>query len=94
MLRQRLDTNLCIYMIKRRRQKMLERFHQHAGHLAISAITLSKLLHGMENSAAHTSGGLSGCPANSPPARGAQSTHSSWPAFSSSCRQMKEVRWC
>jgi tRNA(fMet)-specific endonuclease VapC len=31
---------------------MLESFNRHAGHLAISAITLSELLHGVEKSAA------------------------------------------
>jgi tRNA(fMet)-specific endonuclease VapC len=31
---------------------MLERFNRHSGHMAISAITLSELLHGVEESAA------------------------------------------
>jgi len=31
---------------------MLESFNRHAGHIAISAITLSELLHGVEKSAA------------------------------------------
>ena len=39
-------------MIKERPQPLLERFNRHAGHLAISAITLSELLHGVEKSAA------------------------------------------
>lgn len=52
MLRYLLDTNICIYVIKERPRPMLESFNRHAGHLAISAITLSNLLHGVEKSAA------------------------------------------
>ncbi|MEI7665853.1 MAG: type II toxin-antitoxin system VapC family toxin [Synechococcaceae cyanobacterium ELA263] len=52
MLRYLLDTNICIYVIKARPPAMLESFNRHAGHLAISAITLSELLHGVEKSAA------------------------------------------
>jgi tRNA(fMet)-specific endonuclease VapC len=52
MLRYLLDTNICIYVIKRRPAQMLERFNRHSGHKAISAITLSELLHGVEKSAA------------------------------------------
>jgi len=52
MLRYLLDTNICIYVIKERPRPMLESFNRHAGHLAISAITLSKLLHDVEKSAA------------------------------------------
>jgi len=52
MLRYLLDTNICIYVIKRRPAQMLERFNRHSGHMAISAITLSELLHGVEKSAA------------------------------------------
>ena len=52
MLRYLLDTNICIYVIKARPTSMLESFNRHAGHIAISAITLSELLHGVEKSAA------------------------------------------
>jgi tRNA(fMet)-specific endonuclease VapC len=52
MLRYLLDTNICIYVIKARPRSMLESFNSHAGHMAISAITLSELLHGVEKSAA------------------------------------------
>jgi tRNA(fMet)-specific endonuclease VapC len=52
MLRYLLDTNICIDVIKARPRPMLESFHRHAGHMAISAITLSELLHGVEKSAA------------------------------------------
>ena len=52
MLRYLLDTNICIYVIKERPPSMLESFSRHSGHMAISAITLSELLHGVEKSAA------------------------------------------
>jgi tRNA(fMet)-specific endonuclease VapC len=52
MLRYLLDTNICIDVIKARPPSMLESFNRHAGHIAISAITLSELLHGVEKSAA------------------------------------------
>ncbi|MFZ0407607.1 MAG: tRNA(fMet)-specific endonuclease VapC [Cyanobium sp.] len=52
MLRYLLDTNICIDVIKERPRRMLESFNRHAGHMAISAITLSELLHGVEKSAA------------------------------------------
>lgn len=51
MLRYLLDTNICIYVIKRRPSQMLDHFNRHSGHMAISAITLSELLHGVEKSA-------------------------------------------
>ena len=54
MLRYLLDTNICIYVIKRRPQELLETFNRHAGQMAISAITFSELLHGVEKSAAPT----------------------------------------
>jgi type I site-specific restriction-modification system R (restriction) subunit len=52
MLRNLLDTNICIYVIKERPRSMLEIFNRHGGHMAISAITLAELLHGVEKSAA------------------------------------------
>lgn len=48
MLRYLLDTNIVIYVIKRRPPQALELFNQHAGHMAISAITLAELMHGAE----------------------------------------------
>ena len=51
MLRYLLDTNICIYVIKERPRSMLECFNRHAGHMAISAITLSELLHCVVKSA-------------------------------------------
>jgi len=52
MLRYLLDTNICIYVIKERPRPLLESFNRHSAHMAISAITLSELLHGVEKSAA------------------------------------------
>jgi tRNA(fMet)-specific endonuclease VapC len=50
MLRYLLDTNICIYVIKRRPESLLERFNRNAAHLAMSAITLAELMHGAEKS--------------------------------------------
>lgn len=50
MLKYLLDTNIVIYVIKRRPIEALETFNLHAGHLAISSITLAELLHGAEKS--------------------------------------------
>lgn len=45
-----LDTNICIYVIKRKPMAVLSKFNQHFGQLAISSITLSELMHGAEKS--------------------------------------------
>ena len=50
MLRFLLDTNIVIYVIKRRPLQALEIFNQNAGRMAISAITLAELQHGAEKS--------------------------------------------
>ena len=50
MLRYLLDTNIVIYVLKRRPIEVLERFNQNASRMAISAITLAELLHGAEKS--------------------------------------------
>jgi len=50
MLRFLLDTHIAIYVIKRRPLAALALFNEHAGHMAISAITLAELLHGAEKS--------------------------------------------
>ena len=52
MLRYLLGTNIVVYVIKRRPPQALHIFNQHGGHMAISAITLAELLHGVEKSAA------------------------------------------
>jgi tRNA(fMet)-specific endonuclease VapC len=51
MLRYLLDTNIAIYVIKQRPVSALQVFNQHAGHMAMSVITLAELLHGAEKSA-------------------------------------------
>ena len=50
MLRYLLDTNIVIYVIKQRPMSALHVFNEHAGHMAISSITLAELLHGAEKS--------------------------------------------
>jgi tRNA(fMet)-specific endonuclease VapC len=52
MLRYLLDTNIVIYVIKRRPPSALQLFNEHAGRMAISSITLAELLHGAEKSSA------------------------------------------
>ena len=50
MLRYLLDTNIVIYVIKRRPLAALQLFNAHAVHMALSSITLAELLHGAEKS--------------------------------------------
>ena len=51
MLKYMLDTNIVIYVIKRRPIALLEIFNRHVGQMCISSITLAELLHGVEKSA-------------------------------------------
>ena len=51
MLKYLLDTNIVIYVIKRRPIEVMGVFNENAGRMAISAITLSELFHGAEKSA-------------------------------------------
>lgn len=51
MLKYLLDTNIVIYVVKRRPLEVLAQFNANAGRMAISAITLSELYHGAEKSA-------------------------------------------
>lgn len=51
MLKYMLDTNICIYVIKRRPIEVLETFNKFAGTLCISSITYAELCHGVEKSA-------------------------------------------
>ncbi len=51
MLKFMLDTNIAIYVIKRRPVEVLETFNRHAGQLCISSVTLAELIHGVEKSA-------------------------------------------
>lgn len=50
MLKYLLDTNIVIYVIKRRPIEVLDLFNANANRMAISAITLAELLHGAEKS--------------------------------------------
>jgi tRNA(fMet)-specific endonuclease VapC len=50
MLKFLLDTNIVIYVIKRRPIEVLGRFNDNAGRMAISSITLAELIHGAEKS--------------------------------------------
>ena len=54
MLRYLLDTNIVIYVIKRRPLSALALFNENAGHMAISSITRAELMHGAEKSNAPT----------------------------------------
>jgi len=45
-----LDTNIVIYVVKRRPIEALASFNRHYGRLAVSAITLAELVHGAEKS--------------------------------------------
>lgn len=51
MLKYMLDTNIAIYVIKRRPPEALATFNQHVGQLCISSITLAELMHSAEKSA-------------------------------------------
>ena len=46
-----LDTNIVIYVMKRRPVEVLTLFNQNASRMAISSITLAELFHGAEKSA-------------------------------------------
>ncbi len=50
MLKYLLDTNIVIYVIKRRPLSVLEVFNRHRGRMAVSAITLAELVLGAEKS--------------------------------------------
>ncbi|MBM9612710.1 tRNA(fMet)-specific endonuclease VapC [Desulfobulbus rhabdoformis] len=50
MLKYMLDTNIVIYVIKRRPIQVLGIFNDHAEQMCISSITLAELLHGAEKS--------------------------------------------
>ena len=50
MLKYLLDTNIAIYVIKRRPVEVMGIFNENAGRMAISAITLGELYHGAEKS--------------------------------------------
>jgi tRNA(fMet)-specific endonuclease VapC len=45
-----LDTNIVIYVLKRRPKEVLEIFNRNASRMAISSITISELIYGAEKS--------------------------------------------
>jgi tRNA(fMet)-specific endonuclease VapC len=50
MIKYLLDTNIVIYVLKRRPTEVLEIFNKNANRMAISSITLSELIYGSEKS--------------------------------------------
>jgi tRNA(fMet)-specific endonuclease VapC len=50
MLRYLLNTNIVIYVLKRRPMEVLATFNANANRMAISSITLAELMHGAEKS--------------------------------------------
>lgn len=50
MLKYLLDTNIVIYVLKRRPKEVLDVFNANASRMAISSITLSELIYGAEKS--------------------------------------------
>ena len=50
MLKYLLDTNIVIYVLKRRPKEVLDIFNANASRMAISSITLSELFYGAEKS--------------------------------------------
>ena len=55
MLKYLLDTNIVIYVIKRRPIEVLSTFNTNVNRMAISVVTLAELLHGAEKSSQPTS---------------------------------------
>ncbi len=51
MLKFMLDTNIVIYVIKRKPVELIDVFNSHVGQMCISSITMAELLHGVEKSA-------------------------------------------
>lgn len=50
MLKYMLDTNIVIYVIKRRPEELLNTFNAYSGQMCISSMTLAELIHGVEKS--------------------------------------------
>lgn len=50
MIRYLLDTNIVIYVIKKRPLEVMQTFNKNSGRMAISSITLAELFHGAEKS--------------------------------------------
>lgn len=60
MLRYLLDTNIVIYVIKRRPMSALALFNENAGHMAISSITLAELMNSRKEQCAGALAGWGG----------------------------------
>lgn len=52
MLKYMLDTNIVIYTMKNRPERVREAFSKHAGQMCISSVTLGELIYGAERSMA------------------------------------------
>ncbi|BBN57129.1 hypothetical protein TRE132_52540 [Pseudomonas chlororaphis subsp. aurantiaca] len=52
MLKYMLDTNICIFTIKNKPERVREAFNRQHGRLCISSVTLMELIYGAEKSAA------------------------------------------
>ena len=52
MLKSMLDTNIVIYTMKNRPERVRGMFKQHDGQMCISSVTLGELIYGAEKSAA------------------------------------------
>lgn len=50
MLKYLLDTNIVIFVLKKRPVELLDVFNKHADQMCISTITLAELIHGVEKS--------------------------------------------
>jgi tRNA(fMet)-specific endonuclease VapC len=50
MLQFMLDTNICIYLVKRHPSRLLEQFNRRGGRIAISTVTVGELYFGAEKS--------------------------------------------
>ena len=50
MIKFMLDTNIVIYVMKRRPIGLRDTFNRYAGEMSMSAITFAELMHGVENS--------------------------------------------
>lgn len=50
MLKYMLDTNIAIYVIKRKPISALEKFNQYASQMCVSSITVAEMIHGAEKS--------------------------------------------
>ena len=50
MIKYMLDTDICIYTMKRKPLEVRRRFNIHSGAICISTVTLGELVHGVEKS--------------------------------------------